>query len=66
MRDTGPSERSAPGGVLTGWISRPDLALELDLTVDTLRRWDGMVAGGMLRENEVTAAMPKMQPWLSK
>ena len=40
MRDTGTSERSAPGGVLTGWISRLDLALELDLTVDTLRRWE--------------------------
>lgn len=25
---------------------------------------DGLVAGGMLREVEVTAAMPKVQPWL--
>jgi len=25
---------------------------------------DGLVAGGMLREVEVTAAMPKAQPWL--
>jgi hypothetical protein len=40
MRDIGTSERSAPGGVLTGWISRLNLALELDLTVDTLRRWE--------------------------
>ena len=40
MRDTGPSEQSAPTGVLSGWISRLDLALELDLTVDTLRRWE--------------------------
>ena len=30
MTETGTSERSAPGGVLTGWISRLDLALELD------------------------------------
>jgi hypothetical protein len=27
---------------------------------------DGLVAGGMLREVEVTAAMPKVRPWLSK
>ncbi|WP_296643922.1 helix-turn-helix transcriptional regulator [Roseinatronobacter sp.] len=40
MRDTGPSEESAPTGVLGGWISRLDLALELGLTVDTLRRWE--------------------------
>ena len=40
MRETGSLERSAPSGVLTGWISRLDLALELGLTVDTLRRWD--------------------------
>ncbi|WP_412079808.1 helix-turn-helix domain-containing protein [Thalassobacter stenotrophicus] len=26
--------------MLSGWISRLDLALELDLTVDTLRRWE--------------------------
>jgi len=24
---------------------------------------DGLVAGGMLREVEVTAAMPKVRPW---
>jgi hypothetical protein len=27
---------------------------------------DGLVAGRMLREVEVTAAMPKMRPWLTK
>jgi len=27
---------------------------------------DGLVAGGMLREMEVTAAMPKGKPWLQK
>jgi hypothetical protein len=25
---------------------------------------DGLLAGGMMREVEVTSAMPKMQPWL--
>ena len=40
MRENGNLERSAPGGVLTGWISRLDLALELGLSVDTLRRWE--------------------------
>jgi hypothetical protein len=45
MRETGSLERSAPGGVLTGWISRLDLALELGLTVDTLRRWEAQRFG---------------------
>ena len=27
---------------------------------------DGLVAGGMLREMEVTAAMPKVRPWLAR
>ena len=27
---------------------------------------DGLVAGRMLREVEVTAAMPKVQPWLKR
>jgi hypothetical protein len=29
-----------PAPLMTGWISRLDLALELGLSVDTLRRWD--------------------------
>ena len=45
MRDTRTSERSTQGGVLSGWISRLDLALELDLTVDTLRRWEARRVG---------------------
>lgn len=40
MADTGTSPRSASGSVLGGWISRHDLALELGLSVDTLRRWE--------------------------
>ncbi len=32
--------------------------------LDWLR--DGLIAGGMLRELEVTAAMPKVQPWVSR
>jgi hypothetical protein len=27
---------------------------------------DGLIAGGMLREVEVTAAMPKVRPWLAR
>ena len=27
---------------------------------------DGLIAGGMLREVEVTAAMPKVRPWHSR
>jgi IS30 family transposase len=35
-----------------------------ELALDWVR--DGLVAGGMLREVEVTAAMPKMRPWLAR
>ncbi|MFQ5439679.1 MAG: helix-turn-helix domain-containing protein [Paracoccaceae bacterium] len=40
MTKTEQSQGSTPGGVLSGWISRQDLALELDRTADTLRRWE--------------------------
>lgn len=35
--ETAPQER--PKALLAGWISRPKLAKELGLTVDTLGRW---------------------------
>jgi transposase len=31
--------------LLSGWISRLDLALELGVTVETLRRWEGLRFG---------------------
>ena len=45
MTATGTAPRSAEGGLLGGWISRLDLALELGLTVDTLRRWEAQRFG---------------------
>jgi hypothetical protein len=33
------------------------------MALDWIR--DGLLAGGMLREVEVTAAMPKVRPWLA-
>jgi hypothetical protein len=45
MTATGTASRSASGGLLGGWISRLDLALELGLTVDTLRRWEAQRFG---------------------
>ena len=45
MIEAGTAARSASGGLLVGWISRVDLALELDLTVDTLRRWEAQRFG---------------------
>ena len=45
MTATGTAVRSASGGLLGGWISRLDLALELGLTVDTLRRWEAQRFG---------------------
>ena len=33
-----PAPKEKPRTLMVGWISRLDLALELDLSVDTLRR----------------------------
>ena len=35
-----PDPQAQPRSLLSGWISRPDLALELDVSTDTLRRWE--------------------------
>jgi hypothetical protein len=45
MIAAGTSARTATGGFLSGWISRPDLAVELGLTIDTLRRWEALRFG---------------------
>lgn len=37
--------RSAAAGLLGGWISRLDLAHELGVSVETLRRWEAMRFG---------------------
>ena len=37
--------RSPAVGLLGGWISRLDFALELGVTVDTLRRWEALRFG---------------------
>ena len=41
MTSPGPSKLR----VLSGWISRLDLALELDVTVETLHRWEKLRFG---------------------
>lgn len=35
-----PDPKDKPHTLLSGWISRLDLALELGLSVDTLARWE--------------------------
>ena len=40
-----PDPKDKPRTLLVGWISRLDLALELGLSVDTLRRWDAQRMG---------------------
>jgi len=45
MTQQGTAPRSTKVGILSGWISRLDLALELDVTVETLRRWEGLRFG---------------------
>ena len=37
--------RPTKASLLSGWISRLDLALELGVTVETLRRWEGLRFG---------------------
>lgn len=40
-----PESKETPRKLLVGWISRLDLALELGLSVDTLRRWEAQRTG---------------------
>jgi len=40
-----PDPTEKPRTLLVGWISHLDLALELDLSVDTLRRWEAQRTG---------------------
>ena len=40
-----PDPKDKPRTLLVGWISRLDLALELGLSVDTLRRWEAQRCG---------------------
>ena len=45
MTATETPRRLVATGLLGGWISRLDLALELGVTVETLRRWEGQRFG---------------------
>ena len=45
MTVTETARRPAAQGLLGGWISRLDLALELGVTVETLRRWEAIRFG---------------------
>jgi hypothetical protein len=45
LHDTTESIAKPSGGLLGGWISRTDLALQLGVSEDTLRRWDVLRSG---------------------
>lgn len=45
MTETATSPRSSKPSLLSGWISRLDLALELGVTVETLHRWEKLRFG---------------------
>lgn len=45
MTDTATTTRPGKPRLLSGWISRLDLALELGLTVETLHRWEKLRFG---------------------
>jgi hypothetical protein len=45
MEQTEMTQKSRTTGLLAGWISRPKLAEELGLTVDTLGRWQRQRTG---------------------
>lgn len=40
MKDLGTAPRSSTSCLMSGWISRLDLAVELEVTVETLHRWE--------------------------
>jgi hypothetical protein len=40
-----PDLKDKPRTLLVGWISRLDLAVELGLSIDTLRRWEAKRIG---------------------
>ena len=45
MTETATFPRPSKPRLLSGWISRLDLATELGLSVDTLRRWEAQRTG---------------------
>jgi len=45
MTELATSPRSGKPGLLSGWISRLDLAHELGVTVETLHRWEKLRFG---------------------
>lgn len=45
MTETATTPRSSKPSLLSGWISRLDLALELGVTVETLHRWEKLRFG---------------------
>ena len=45
LKETTESIAKPSGGLLGGWISRTDLALQLGVSEDTLRRWDVLRSG---------------------
>jgi len=44
-QEIGESIARQSGGLLGGWISRTDLAQQLGVSEDTLRRWDVLRSG---------------------
>ena len=61
-------EQTPRGSILAGWISRRDLACELGLTEDTLRRWEGRRIGPVCVRAGRRAYYRRtaVQDWLSK
>lgn len=45
MTETATQPRQGKPRLLSGWISRLDLALELEVTVETLHRWEKLRFG---------------------
>ena len=45
------------------WIAFWEAIAPYRLGMDDREHCDGLIAGGMLREVEVTAAMPRARPW---
>ena len=62
-----PDPKDKPRTLLVGWISRLDLALELGLSVDTLRRWDAQRMGPTVRAGrKVYYRRAAVEEWLEE
>lgn len=67
-RDIPPPSLDPPPSVLDGWLTRPQLAEELGVTVDTLSRWETRRCGPLCMRvgRRVVYRRRNVEKWLRK